>query len=260
MSAAAQVVPAVVHAAGLDGSAVLLVHGFGADRLSWIANQHALSEAGRVYVLDLPGHGESPLTGSAGLDALAQAVEKAIETAGLGPVHLIGHSLGGAVAIALAAARPDLVRSLAVIAAAGLGQGVNERFLCEYPQCVSVEAMEVLLRRLVTRPRLISRQMAARALDQLDRPGVRQGLIAIARELRRVGQVIERAFETIAGSSTPRLAIWGARDAIIPLDPDRLERFSAERLILPDAAHLPQIESSRAVNNRLRKWLLARSQ
>ena len=119
--------------------------------------------------------------------------------------------------------------------------------------------MEALLRRLVTRPRLISRQMAATALDQLERPGVRPGLTAIARELRRINQVIEPALETVAASSLPRLAIWGARDAIIPLHPDRLERFGAESLILPDAAHLPQIESPRVVNERLLLWLSAQS-
>ena len=116
-----------------------------------------------------------------------------------------------------------------------------------------------MLRRLVTRPRLISRQMAARALEQLAGAGVRQGLTAIADELRRIGPIIEPSLQTIAGSSLPRLAIWGAADTIIPLDLDRLERFGAESLILEDAAHLPQIESPRVVNDRLLGWLTAQS-
>ena len=257
MSLAAPPIPVLIHAAGQDGPPILLVHGFGADRLSWLANQHPLSGAGRVYVLDLPGHGETPLAGAGGLDALTRAVETAIDGSGLGPMHIVGHSLGGAVAIALAAARPDLVRSLALIAAAGLGRGVDERFLSDYPACASVEEMEVLLRRLVTRPRLISRQMAARALEQLGGPGVRQGLTAIADELRHIGPLIEPSLRTIGGSSLPRLAIWGAADAIIPLDLGRLERFGAQSMILDDAAHLPQIESPRVVNERLLGWLTA---
>ena len=116
-----------------------------------------------------------------------------------------------------------------------------------------------MLRRLVTRPRLISRQMAARALEQLEAPGVREGLIAIANELRRIDPVIEPSFQAVARSSLPRIAVWGAADAIIPLDRDRLGRFGAESLILPDAAHLPHIESPRLVNERLLRWLAAQS-
>jgi len=257
VSAAPPSIPAVYAVAGQDGPAILLLHGFGADRLSWLLNQQALAAAGRVYALDLPGHGQTPLTGPGRLEDLSGAVDKAIEGSGIGPAHLVAHSLGAAVAIALAAARPKLVRSLALIASAGLGRDVDDRFLSDYPQCASAEAMEALLRRLVTRPRLISRQMAARALVQLDAPGVREGLIVIANELRRVAQIIEPSFEAVARSSLPRLAVWGAADAIIPVDPDRLERFGAESFILPDAAHLPHIESPRLVNERLLGWLTA---
>lgn len=259
MSLAAATTPTVLRAAGQDGPAIILIHGFGADRLSWLANQQALAAAGRVFVLDLPGHGETPLAGRSRLDDLAGAVEKAIDTADIGPVHLVAHSLGGAVAVALAASRPDLVRSLALIAAAGLGVGVDEQFLAAYPKASSVEEMEALLRRLVARPRLIGRQLAARALKQLEARGVREGLIAIAEELRRIDSAIEPSFEAVARSSLPRTAVWGAADAIIPLDLARLERFGAEGLVLGDTAHLPHIESPRLVNERLLEWLTAQS-
>jgi pimeloyl-ACP methyl ester carboxylesterase len=257
VSAASPNIPAVFAVAGQDGPAILLLHGFGGDRLSWLVNQQALAAAGRVYALDLPGHGQTPLTGPGHLEDLSGAVEKAIEGLKIGPVHVVAHSLGAAVAITLAAARLDLVRSLALIAGAGLGRGVDGVFLSDYLQCSSPEAMEALLRRLVTRPRLISRQMAARALEQLEAPGVREGLIAIANELRRIDPVLEPSFQAVARSSLPRLAVWGAADAIIPLDPDRLRRFGAESFILPDAAHLPHIESPRLVNERLLGWLTA---
>jgi pimeloyl-ACP methyl ester carboxylesterase len=257
VSITAPTVPTVHHAAGQHGPAILLIHGFGADRQSWLVNQQALAAAGRVFALDLPGHGESPPLGSSCLDDLAGVVQNAIESAGLAPVHIVAHSLGGAVAIALAAARPDLVRSLALIAGGGLGRGVDESFLDAYPKASSVEEMEALLRRLVVRPRLISRPLAARALEHLGAPGVREGLIAVAGELRRIDPVIAPSFEAVARSSLPRIAIWGAADAIIPLDPARLERFGAESLILEDAAHLPHVESPRLVNERLLGWLMA---
>jgi pimeloyl-ACP methyl ester carboxylesterase len=257
VSAAPPIVPAVFAVAGQDGPGILLLHGFGADRLSWLANQQALAAAGRVYALDLPGHGQTPLAGAGKLEDLAGAVEKAIEACEIGPVHVVAHSLGAAVAIAIAAARPDLVRSLALIAGAGLGGAVDEGFLSDCPQCASVETMEALLRRLVTRPRLVGRQTAARALEQLEAPGAREGLTAIANELRRIDLVIEPSFQAVARSPLPRIAIWGAADAIIPLDPDRLGRLGAKSFIVSDAAHLPHIESPRLVNQRLLGWLTA---
>ncbi len=247
----------VFHAAGTTGSAILLIHGFGADRLTWVANQQELSGAGRIYTLDLPGHGETPLAGAGRLEDLVRAVAEAIDAARIGPVHIVAHSLGGAIAITLAAARPDLVRSLALVAGAGLGHGVNESVLFEYPRSASAEDTEALLRRLVSRPRLINRFMVARALDQLNAPGVREALIAIADELRMIGTVIEPSLQAVAASPLPRLAIWGAADAIVPLDEERLSRFGGEKLILPDVAHLPHIEASRAVNERLLDWLTA---
>jgi pimeloyl-ACP methyl ester carboxylesterase len=250
---------AVFHAAGTSGSAILLIHGFGADRLSWLANQQELSAAGRIYTLDLPGHGETPLTGAGRLEDLVRAVADAIDASRIGPVHIVAHSLGGAVAIALAAAQPDLVRSLALIAGAGLGHGVNESFLFEYPRSASAEDTEALLRRLVSRPRLINRYMVARVLEQLNSPGGREALIAIADELRQIGTVIEPSLLALASSPLPRLAIWGAADTIIPLDEERLSDFGGERLILTDIAHLPHIEASRAVNERLLTWLTAQS-
>jgi pyruvate dehydrogenase E2 component (dihydrolipoamide acetyltransferase) len=257
VSAVPPIIPAVFAAAGQDGPAILLLHGFGADRLSWLVNQQALAPAGRVYALDLPGHGQTPLTGPGHLDDLSGAVERAIEGSDIGPIHVVAHSLGAAVAIALAAARPDLVRSLALIAGAGLGRAVDEGFLSDYTQCSSAEAMETVLRRLVTRPRLISRQMAARALEQLEAPGAREGLTTIANELRRIDPVIEPSFQAVARSSLPRIAVWGAADAIIPIDSGRLVRFGAESFIIPDAAHLPHIERPHLVNQRLLGWLTA---
>ena len=251
--------PALFHVAGTNGSATLLIHGFGADRQSWLVNQQELSAAGKIYTLDLPGHGETPLAGAGRLDDLVRAVAELIDASGIGPVHIVAHSLGGAVAIALAAARPDLVRSLGLIACAGLGQDVSESFLSEYPRSASPEETEALLRRLVSRPRLISRSMVSRVLEQLNAPGAREALIAIADELRRIGTVIAPSSKAVAASPLPRLVIWGAADAIIPLDKERLSGFGGERLILPDVAHLPHIEAPYTVNERLLNWLTAQS-
>jgi pyruvate dehydrogenase E2 component (dihydrolipoamide acetyltransferase) len=173
----------------------------------------------------------------------------------MGPVHVVAHSLGGAVAIALAAARPDLVRSLALIAAGGLGEDVDASFLDQYPRAQSLEQTEALLKRLVSRPRLINRFLVARVQAQLQTPGGREALIAIGEDLGRVRSVLEPAFQAVAKSALPRLTIWGEMDTIVPLDRARLAEFGGDSLVIADAAHLPQIESARVVNERLVSWL-----
>ena len=250
--------PKVHLVAGTEGPAILLLHGYGSDQLSWLANQQELAVAGRVYALDLPGHGETTLAGSGRLTDLVAAVERAIVGSAIGSVDVVAHSLGGSVAIVLAAARPDLIRSLALIAAGGVGGKVDAAFLAQFPRAESFEEIDALLKRLVSRPRLINRFMVARVQAQLKTPGAREALTAIAEDLGRIGAVLEPSFQAVAPSALPRLTIWGELDNIVPLDRERLASFGGESLILADAAHLPHIESARAVNERLVGWLTGR--
>src|SRR6516162_1385777 len=85
------------------GVPVLLLHGFGADLNTWMFTQPALAEGRRVIALDLPGHGGSAKNVSAGdAEHLTDAVEAAATTLGVERFHLVGHSMGGAIAASLA--------------------------------------------------------------------------------------------------------------------------------------------------------------
>ena len=257
MSVSVEGIPVLRSVAGTDGPPILLLHGFGANRLSWLANQQELASVGRVFALDLPGHGETPLAGDGSLGELARAVAASLEVAQVDPVHIVAHSLGGAVAIELAVTRPDLVRSLALIASAGLGRGVDEGFLRDYPRLDNPEATLALLQRLVSRPRLINRFMVARVLDQLSAPRFRDGLMKIGEGLSQINATIQPSLDALATTDLPRLGIWGAADSIVPIDQERLAGFCSETSVLPGIAHLPQVEAVRDVNERLVAWIKA---
>lgn len=244
-----------IHAAGGSGPSALLIHGFGADRMSWLANQSEIAKVASVFTLDLPGHGGTPLGEAVRVDAMAAAVAAAIGRDGIGPVHLVAHSLGGAVSIVLAATRPDLVRSLALIAPVGLGAPVSPAFLDDYPAATSFETVDAVLRTLVSRPRLINKLLVGRVLEQLAEPGVRAGLAAVAAELKAVMALVAPHAAAVAASDLPRLTIWGTDDPIVPLDEARLAAFGGERLILPATAHLPQVEALGTVNEALVRFL-----
>ena len=97
-----------------DGeAAIVLVHGFGGDLDNWLFNIDALAEQATVYAFDLPGHGQSSkgITDPT-LRGLSQALFAFIDEVGVGTAHLVGHSLGGAVAMQAEIDAPDRVQSL----------------------------------------------------------------------------------------------------------------------------------------------------
>ena len=235
---------------------VLMLHGFGADRLSWLATQPAIERFAPVVTLDLPGHGGSSVeVGDGRIETLARKVAETLDARATRALHVVAHSLGAGVALALAELRPDLVRSLALIAPAGLGQGVDREFLRAYPELSTLEEAMPMLQRLVVRERLISKMMASRALSQLQRPGARDALRSIASGFDAAGPALERAALSLAARGVPRLLIWGEQDRINPLSEPRASAFGGERLLVAEAGHLPHIENPALVNERLVQFL-----
>src|SRR6202008_1049536 len=99
-----------------EASAVVLIHGFGGDLNSWLFVQPALAEQYRAIALDLPGHGGSTKAVGAGdVKSLAAAVSALLDALELPAVHLVGHSMGGAIVLELAESTPGRVRSLTLI-------------------------------------------------------------------------------------------------------------------------------------------------
>jgi pimeloyl-ACP methyl ester carboxylesterase len=102
-----------------DGREVVLcVHGMSGAATNWTDLMAELAPDYDCAALDLPGSGVSPPPASRSgysIRALSRVVSRLIETLGRGPVHLVGNSMGGAVAIRVAASRPDLVRTLTLI-------------------------------------------------------------------------------------------------------------------------------------------------
>jgi 3-oxoadipate enol-lactonase len=101
-----------------DGEPVLMINGLGAARQGWHLQVAALSQRYRVYSYDNrdvgeTGAGDNPLP--YGVDRFARDAAGLVEALGVGPVHVIGASMGGAIAQELALARPDLVRSAQIV-------------------------------------------------------------------------------------------------------------------------------------------------
>ncbi|MEV5310103.1 alpha/beta hydrolase [Streptomyces sp. NPDC052610] len=98
----------------------LYVHGLGGSSQNWSALMPLLADVVDSEAVDLPGFGDSPPPddGDYSVTGHARAVIRYLDSAGRGPVHLFGNSLGGAVTTRVAAVRPDLVRSLTLVSPA----------------------------------------------------------------------------------------------------------------------------------------------
>src|SRR5262252_10782946 len=165
---------------GQDGDVVLLVHGYGGDRNSWLFLQEPLAARYRVYALDLPGHGTSAKDvgdGSAG--TLAGAVLGVLDAIGAERAHLVGHSLGGAVAVAAAARNPGRISSLTLIAPSGFGPEINAGYLRGFADAQTRRELKPVVGQLFADESLVTRRLVDDLLAYKRLDGVDEALHAL---------------------------------------------------------------------------------
>lgn len=114
--------PIKYHFKEANGPVFALIHGMGSSSTAWKPLLPELESFGSVLLLDLPGHGGNPLDPEIEMDpaSLSLAIAKLLKQVDLPPVHLIGNSLGGWIALELAAAKPNLIATVTGLAPAGL--------------------------------------------------------------------------------------------------------------------------------------------
>ena len=230
-----------------EGVPLLLLHGFGGDLLSWQFNQPALAQSRPVTAIDLPGHGgSSKRVGAGDLAALAAKVAGAMDALGMARAHLAGHSLGGAVALQLAAASPARVASVTLVCAVGLGADINMAYIDGFVAAERRKEMKPVLEMLFADPSLVGRDMVEDVLRTKRLDGVDAALRGIAGAVfaqgRQAGSFVGRL-----GGAVPVQAIWGADDRIIPAS--HAEAVPRDRRhVIGGAGHMVHIERPEAVN------------
>jgi len=239
-----------------DDVPVLLVHGFGADLNTWMFTQPVLAAGRRALALDLTGHGGSAKEVGAGdAENLTDAIEGALETVGIQRIHLVGHSMGGAIAALMASRRPERIASLTLIASAGLGLEINASFIDGFVRMARRrEAVEVI-GLLVHDPALVSRAMVEDVLRYKRLDGVSAALSKIAEVWFPGGRQSLDLTGRIAELAMPVQVIWGRDDRIIPV---AHAEVLADRLtvhILEAAGHLPHMEKAGEVNRLIDQFI-----
>ncbi|MEP2706207.1 MAG: alpha/beta fold hydrolase [Roseibium sp.] len=200
-----------------SGAPIVLLHGFGGDKQTWQNIQTGLAGQKRSIAFDLPGHGEAlgwPIVGNAAI--AAKAVAQSLATLGHTRVHLVGHSMGGAVAALVALRSPELVASMTLLAPGGFGPEINHRLLRRYAIASDPANMEVLLEQFFGWEFKLPKFLAKTAAESRARPGAAATLEAIADEI--IDGTVQKTLprNDMAALKMPIKVIWGTQDRVLP--------------------------------------------
>jgi pimeloyl-ACP methyl ester carboxylesterase len=227
--------------AGEGDETVVLLHGLSGSARWWQRNIPALAVSRRVVVPDVIGFGRSRAPGRLpDVPAAAAVLAEWIESLGAGAVHLVGHSMGGHLAIHVAAERPELVRRLVLVDAAGVPRPRTPRTLLR----LAFEAGP---------PR---RWGDPRFLPMIWRDALVAGPFTVLRGLRHTLRDDVRPLLPRISAAT--LIVWGEKDGLVPLDSGRVLRAGipgSRLLVIPRAYHNVMIDRPDAFNAALLRFL-----
>jgi pimeloyl-ACP methyl ester carboxylesterase len=228
---------------------IVLIHGAGGSHLSWPPDIRRLAGY-RVYAIDLPGHGKSDSHGEQTISAYAERVLEWMETLNLYRVFIVGHSMGGAVAMSLAVNVPARVTGLGLLGI-GIPFDAPKNILEDLSNPVTVPVALNQLKSLSfagdANPRIV--ELVSRRLFETRISVIQGDFIACARiNIAEIAESINQ----------PAILIVGAKDQIVPLRHAQLlgkKIKRAELAVVLNAGHMVMLEKSAEVTERLGTFL-----
>lgn len=227
---------------GAGSSIAVFLHGFGGSGAVWDAVEPLVAKHARTLVYDLPGHGRSADHGEwTSPRRMASAIGADIERRELKRIHLVGHSLGGAIATLMASAQPAWAASLTLVAPGGMGRRINAPLLRRFAAATDEAALAGALQamhgpRSQVAPGEIAAHLAWRAVA-----GNRDRLAQLAGRITPEGEQGAFPGDMLAALAMPVSVLWGRNDDVVPVEQagDLPEGFDVH--VLEDAGHmLPQ--------------------
>ena len=257
------------------GPVILLVHGLLDSSRTWRKLAPVLALGHTVIAPDLLGHGESE--GPTGVDyslgGHAGMLRDLLDALGHRRVTVVGHSLGGGIAMSFAYHYPERVERLALISSGGLGRGVSPalraatlpgagavmRTVGARPVVAAGRALSALLAGLGVRHAARSTLELVRTLERLGDSGRRGAFLNTVRAvIDGHGQKVSALdrLDIIAG--VPLLVVWGTGDHVIPVEHAELVRETlphAEIVLLDGIGHMPHLSQPAFVGERIAAWV-----
>ncbi|HMH48366.1 MAG TPA: alpha/beta fold hydrolase [Solirubrobacteraceae bacterium] len=263
----------VIYRVAGSGPPIVLIHGMLNSSSHWRAVASDLASEYTVIAPDLIGHGDSAAPrGDYSLGAHAASIRDLLAAIGIDQATIVGHSLGGGVAMQFFYQFPQRVERLVLISSGGLGREVKPAL-----RSAALPGVSALLS-LTIRPRLLGAlaqggarlrergvrsgvylQAAARALGPLQNAGARQAFLHTLRAVIDVhGQRVSATDRLYLLESLPTMIVWGERDNTIPLAHGRNahEAIPHSRFrTLAGAAHFPHLDDPEGLSQLLREFM-----
>jgi pimeloyl-ACP methyl ester carboxylesterase len=257
-----------------EGPVVVLIHGITSSSAVWVQLMEDLVEAGyQVVAPDLFGHGASAKPkGDYSLGAHASGIRDLLGLLGVESATVVGHSLGGGIALQAAYQYPEYTERLVLISSGGLGREVSPLL-----RAATLPGAELVMPLLITGWAV---QAGAAVSGVFERFGLRAGphlqemargyaslqeqdaQLAFLNTLRAVidagGQKVSALDRLYLAERMPILIIWGDRDSIIPVEHGRRahEEIPHSRLVeIPNSRHWPQLDQPRLVCDELTDFI-----
>jgi len=245
---------------------VVLIHGLASSAYSWADVIGPLASSFDVIALDLPGFGASSQPDDLSFADYPQTLAAFMDSLDIEKAHLVGNSLGGAVALQLAARSPKRVDRLVIIDSAGFSIQSSERPF--FVRLLSSKAFGSAAERLPVR-RLISRLTLSylihdksvvtdERVEEYTAPFLRPGAVASARSLLQ-SRVDDGFVADLRKVQAKTLVLWGRFDPWLPeSDADRfVSEIKGARKVVVETGHMPQEERPAEVSRLIGDFLIS---
>jgi pimeloyl-ACP methyl ester carboxylesterase len=263
----------VIYRVAGDGPPIVLIHGMLNSSSHWRSVALSLANEYTVIAPDLIGHGDSAAPrGDYSLGAHAASIRDLLAAIGVDRASIVGHSLGGGVAMQFFYQFPQRVERLVLVSSGGLGHEVTASL-----RSAALPGVSPLLA-MTIRPRLVGAlarggallrergvgagvylQAAARALRPLQSAESREAFLQTLRAVIDVhGQRVSATDRLYLLEALPTMIVWGERDNTIPVAHGREahEAIPHNRFeTIPGAAHFPHLEEPEALAGLLRDFM-----
>lgn len=243
-----------------DGPVLLMIHGIASNAETWLPSIPLLARRYTVVAPDLPGHGRSDKPpGDYSIGSLASTLRDLLVVLGHERATIVGHSLGGGVAMQFSYQFPERTERLVLVSSGGLGQTVSpllraaalpgsELFVAATAAPIAAVGRFVGggLRKLGLRPAADIEEVARGFASLVDPPARAAFLDTLRAVVGPGGQRVDARNRLYLAEGMPTLLIWGEHDPIIPVGHGRRAHamIPGSRLVtFPESGHMPQVDA-----------------